>query len=214
MTMLEQRPDITFSLSGDSLHTLIRGVRAVAPHASRDELRLILTGILIESDGNGAVKMSATDSYTLAQASLRVHGIPEFKALIPAVWLTKVMPGRKPHMSATFEMSVGDDRMSWRDIDESETFGKKLLAADLYPDVNQVFIDNAMPKKDTKGERAFNPQYFARVMKSATVFADCDQTPVRVGQIDFLKPCRFESVSGDDRLVQLLMPVRLPERGQ
>ena len=214
MTQLEQRPDITFSLSGDSLHTLRRGVRAVAPHVSDDEFRPILTGILIESDGNGGVKVCALDSYTLAQASLNVYGLPEFKALIPAVWLTKVMPGRKPHMSATFEMTLDDEGVTWIDLDESEASGKKLLNADLYPDVDQLLIDNAMPKKDTKGERAFNPQYFARVMKSATVFDDGDQTPVRVGQIDFLKPCRFESVSGDDRLVQLLMPVLIPERGK
>jgi DNA polymerase-3 subunit beta len=70
----------TISLDGALLATALG---QVAPAASRDETRPVLTGVLLEGE-EGHLRIVATDSYRLAVRSIDVGGVEGTKVLIPA----------------------------------------------------------------------------------------------------------------------------------
>lgn len=70
----------TVTVSGD---VLARALAQVAPAASRDETRPVLTGVLLEGEGN-TLRIVATDSYRLAVRSIEVEGVQDVRVLVPA----------------------------------------------------------------------------------------------------------------------------------
>jgi hypothetical protein len=68
--------------------------------------------------------------------------------------------------------------------------------------------DHPMPETDTDLPRAFDPKRLGEIFKAASAWSK--SMPVRVGQLDPMKPCRFEVTGGAGKLTMLLMPMRIP----
>jgi DNA polymerase III subunit beta len=70
----------SLSVAGDILG---KALGQVATAASRDETRPVLTGVLLEGEGD-ELRVVATDSYRLAVRNLKVPGVDGTKVLVPA----------------------------------------------------------------------------------------------------------------------------------
>jgi DNA polymerase III subunit beta len=70
----------TVTIKGDQL---AGALGQVAPAASRDETRPVLTGVLFEGEGD-ELRIVATDSYRLALRSLALPGVGDVRVLVPA----------------------------------------------------------------------------------------------------------------------------------
>jgi DNA polymerase-3 subunit beta len=104
-------------------------VSQVAPAASNDESRPILTGVLVEVDPEESVlRMVATDSYRMAVKVTPIDGVPEeaFQANVPAKTLVEVMRIAGAEGAETIKASldsgqilfqIGDTMLSSRLID-------------------------------------------------------------------------------------------------
>lgn len=67
-----------------------RAAGQVAVAASRDETRPVLTGVLLEAEGD-ELRLVATDSYRLGLRKLTVRGAGELKVIVPARAVQEVM---------------------------------------------------------------------------------------------------------------------------
>ncbi len=83
----------------------------VAPAASRDETRPVLTGVLLEGEGN-QLRVVATDSYRLAVRVLDVSGVDGTKVLVPARAITEV--GRLASGEKEVRMEVGSAQVGFQ----------------------------------------------------------------------------------------------------
>ncbi len=97
----------TFKVEGD---LLAGALNQVAPAASRDETRPVLTGVLFEGEGEG-LRIVATDSYRLAVRKVAVAGASGMKMLAPAravVEVARIAAGQ------TVEIQVSASQVSFQ----------------------------------------------------------------------------------------------------
>jgi DNA polymerase-3 subunit beta len=76
----------TLALEGD---VLSRALGQVVPAASRDETRPVLTGVLLEGEGD-ELRVVATDSYRLAVRTLGAEDVDGVRVLVPARAVSEV----------------------------------------------------------------------------------------------------------------------------
>lgn len=203
-------------LFGSAAQDLVTIVKVVTLAASRDDAREVLTGMLIESDGEGTVTFSATDSYRLHVVEWKPPNDkpwPKLRAVVPAMWMARVLPKRRLHPAWRFELTVGAGRITWLDDASGERFSKPLISEANIPYPNVSGIVPADDAGDVDAVRGFNPKLLADIFKAAHMFGDAGYKPVKVRQLDPMKPCRFDvddgGLNGPARLRMVLMPVRL-----
>ena len=86
-----------------------RALAQVATAASRDETRPVLTGVLLEGEGD-TLRVVATDSYRLAVRELTVPGVDGTKVLVPAravVEVARLAAGQKEVRMEVSSAQVG-----------------------------------------------------------------------------------------------------------
>jgi DNA polymerase III sliding clamp (beta) subunit (PCNA family) len=187
--------------------TFKRMVRAIAPAASRDECRPILTGICLEV-ARDRVRLAATDSYRLHVLELHEDDAMPHSgigvALIPAEWLTRIARIKMPVVGEV-RLEVADKRVSVK-LPEGENAGVSLISGE-YPN-----IDSLISTPETVAEAAFNPSVLLAGIKACSDWDGSKshyERPMRVVTLDALKPCRFEQAHSDGKLTVLVLPVRV-----
>lgn len=100
--------DGSLVLEGD---LVAKALAQVAPAASRDETRPVLTGVLLEGEGD-ELRVVATDSYRLALRKLRAPGVDGTKLLVPARAVVEV--GRLAAGQSEVRMEVGTAQVGFQ----------------------------------------------------------------------------------------------------
>lgn len=202
---------------------LQRFIRSITPAASTDEARPILTGIYLDCDLERLI-MAATDSYRLYRITARADMLAATapvpcRALIPRAWLLRlaqalstfgsappikmrVTPNASGRIEALFDAKDG----------RQEAMSTETIRGD-YPHFEQMIATYASSTAMTYPV-AFNPRYFADMLRSSNVFAGGADSPrpVRIRTMDPLKASIFEQHDVDgNRLEMMLMPVRVPD---
>lgn len=149
-------------LDGD---VVSRALGQVAVAASRDETRPVLTGVLLEGEGD-TLRIVATDSYRLAVRELNVPGVDGTKVLVPAravVEVARLASGQKEVRmevsSAQVGFQLGDVAIQSRLIEGEFPAYRQLLPEDM---PNQLTV---------------NKEPFLEALKRVAVLAQ-DATPV------------------------------------
>src|SRR2546425_2903415 len=125
---------------------LIATVAQVSRAASRDESRPVLTGILVQFEGDKLV-MAATDSYRLSVKETQLSGaVPSLEAIIPARALTEL--ARIATGDAELEIGVHENQVVFRANDAILTTrridGQFVNVKQLIPEVFEHVV--AMPR--------------------------------------------------------------------
>lgn len=185
------------------VHQLTRIIRTVAPAASTDGDRPIMTGVLFETTEFGNLTVVATDSYRLYQVELadKIDG-DSISAIIPARWLLHWATGHLDD-SNRFDLATltvdgtevnietGLEQCSTRILQGDFPSGyKQLLAAEYPMDV----------------QSNFNARYICAALEAATTWSD---KPLRTEQFHSSRPCKFTVDDQFGRLDMLVMPVRV-----
>lgn len=184
---------------------LKRIVKTIAPGASRDEHRRILTAVELRVSADDTT-WTATDSYQLRTLTARPDKIDgdTTTVLIPAAWLLRW--ARTPTVRGDIARLRIDGPAVSIDLD-GETWTTNLIAGN-YPNW-ESFMDNT-GTTESEFAAAVNPQKLAQVLAAAAQWGG--DTPMQVESLDGLKPCRFTvDVRDRGRLRLLLMPVRMPD---
>jgi DNA polymerase-3 subunit beta len=152
----------TLSVGGKLLSTALG---QVAPAASRDETRPVLTGVLFEGSGE-ELRIVATDSYRLGIRSLAVPGAGDTKVLIPARAVVEV--ARLSNGEDTVRIDIGSAQAGFHMGDV--VIHSRLIEGE-FPAYNQL-LPADLPSKlaVTKGP-------FLETLKRVAVLAQ-DATPV------------------------------------
>lgn len=211
MTATHELPSAELAAKAFTVPTklLKRLVRTVAPAASRDAFRPILTGVLVELDAAcNLLTLTGCDSYRIHRARVSIEG-PEahagasFSALVPARWLTRWSTEQWDAKDPETTLSVLGGRVQLSTLDDRRSTS---IIDGTYPAIEK-FVNELGPF-DGQVVAGFTPKYLTDVFKAAQSFAP--SVPLRTTSFDPLKPCRFELTSHDGTLVMVLMPVRLP----
>lgn len=154
--------DGSIALDGD---VISRALGQVANAASRDETRPVLTGVLLEGEGE-TLRIVATDSYRLAVREVTVPGVDGTKVLVPAravVEVARLAAGQKDVRmevsSAQVGFQLGDVSIQSRLIEGEFPAYKQLLPEDMPNHLN------------------VNKEPFLEALKRVAVLAQ-DATPV------------------------------------
>lgn len=184
---------------------LKRIVKTIAPGASRDEHRRIVTAVELRVSADDTT-WTATDSYQLRTLTARPDKIDgdTTTVLIPAAWLLRW--ARTPTVRGDIARLRIDGPAVSIDLD-GETWSTNLIAGD-YPNWEAFLADTSTTESEFAA--AVNPQKLAQVLDAAAQWGG-DATPMQVESLDVSKPCRFTvDVRDRGRLRLLLMPVRMP----
>jgi DNA polymerase-3 subunit beta len=137
----------------------------VAPAASRDETRPVLTGVLLEGEGD-ELRVVATDSYRLALRKLPLPGVDGTKVLVPARAVVEV--GRIASGEKEIRMEVGSAQVGFQ-------MGVVALQSRLiegeFPAYSQLLPD------DLPNQLVVRKEPFLEALKRVAVLAQ-DATPV------------------------------------
>lgn len=149
-------------LSGD---LVAKALNQVAPAASRDETRPVLTGVLLEGEGN-ELRVVATDSYRLAVRVLNVPGVDGTKVLVPARAVVEV--GRLAASEKDVRMEVGTAQVGFQ---LGEVSIQSRLIEGEFPAYKQLLPE------DLPNRLVVNKEPFLEALKRVAVLAQ-DATPV------------------------------------
>jgi len=149
-------------LEGD---LVAKALGQVAPAASRDETRPVLTGVLLEGEGD-ELRVVATDSYRLAMRKLRVPGIDGTKLLVPARAVVEV--GRLAAGEKEITMEVGTAQVGFQLGDVSVQ--SRLIEGE-FPAYSQLLPD------ELPNQLSIRKEPFLEALKRVAVLAQ-DATPV------------------------------------
>lgn len=125
----------TKSLTLDG-EVLGRALTQVTPAASRDETRPVLTGVLLEGEGQ-ELRIVATDSYRLAVRTLAAQGVEGTRVLIPAravVEVGRLAGGHEVRIDVSSSQAgfhVGETLIQSRLIEGEFPAYRQLLPSDL-----------------------------------------------------------------------------------
>lgn len=205
-----------------------RVINAMALVASKDESRLLLTGLLFEPVDEG-LRVVGTDSYRIAYASmsrdLTFDGKPnkESRSIVSGAALKnflKVVPQRSdPYSKATITFQCPD-----RVLVELAVHGDTTFTASL-PRIGGEFPryrhflehDNSPVVPDGENDTGFNLAYLNYFYKMASaigaiVHGDEITSPVRMESHGSLKPAKLwiNNHDADILLTCAIMPLRLP----
>ncbi|MGH2757943.1 MAG: DNA polymerase III subunit beta [Actinomycetota bacterium] len=137
----------------------------VAPAASRDETRPVLTGVLLEGEGD-ELRIVATDSYRLAVRRVQVAGIDGTKLLVPAravVEVARLASGEKE-----IQMEVGTAQVGFQLGDVS--LRSRLIEGE-FPAYSQLLPE------ELPSQLSFRKEPFLETLKRVGVLAQ-DAAPV------------------------------------
>ena len=132
----------SLSLDGDLLS---RALNQVVPAASRDETRPVLTGVLLEGEGD-ELRVVATDSYRLAVRTLGAQGVDGTRVLVPSRAVSEVArlaPGKQVRVDVS-SSQIGfhvEDALVQSRLIEGEFPAYRQLLPDELP--NTLRIDKA-----------------------------------------------------------------------
>jgi DNA polymerase-3 subunit beta len=149
-------------LEGD---VLAKALGQVAPAASRDETRPVLTGVLLEGEGD-ELRVVATDSYRLAVRVINVPGVDGTKVLVPARAVVEV--GRLSSAEKEVRMEVATAQVGFQLGDVA--LQSRLIEGE-FPAYKQLLPDD-LPNRLT-----VNREPFVEALKRVGVLAQ-DATPV------------------------------------
>lgn len=193
-------PSITLDVK-----TFKRFIKTVAPAASGDEFRPILTGVHIRrAEVDGPLVITATDSYRLYRITTRNEpGGQLIEATVPARWLTRLLPGLgADDVTLTIDgprvtVASGDDIASTAIIR-----GGYVKADDLLAGIRAKPTVDELPVW-------FNPKLYGDVLKAAATFGG-PRWPVQMTlRGNSLSPVEFHVTDAEGaRLDMVLMPVR------
>jgi DNA polymerase-3 subunit beta len=150
------------TLAGDMV---AKALGQVAPAASRDETRPVLTGVLLEGEGD-ELRVVATDSYRLAVRKLNVPGVDGTKVLVPARAVVEV--GRLAGGEKEVHMEVGTAQVGFQ---LGEVAVQSRLIEGEFPAYKQLLPD------DLPNRLVVNKEPFIEALKRVAVLAQ-DATPV------------------------------------
>jgi DNA polymerase-3 subunit beta len=150
------------TLDGD---VVAKALGQVAPAASRDETRPVLTGVLLEGEGD-TLRVVATDSYRLAVRELHIPGVDGTKVLVPARAVVEV--GRLAASEKEVRMEVGGAQVGFQ---LGEVAIQSRLIEGEFPAYKQLLPDE-MPNQLTVSKEPF-----LEALKRVAVLAQ-DATPV------------------------------------
>lgn len=208
-------------------------IELVAPAASRDDMRPVLTGVLVTAAGE-EMTMVATDSYRLAvkrsvledgiggelEANIPARALRELARLVSAEGLERVAVSLLPNQ-AVFE--VGGTLLTTRLIDgqfpnfrqllpESYEHDVRLPRADLLDVTRRV---SQLAQRNAPLRLSFSPGEL-RVSASTPDVGDAEETmpaafegePLEIGfNPEFLRD-GVDSVEGDEVMLRLISPLR------
>jgi DNA polymerase-3 subunit beta len=152
----------TMSISGAELS---RALGQVAPAASRDETRPVLTGVLLEGEGD-ELRVVATDSYRLALRTLQVAGVDGTKVLVPARAVVEVARLAATEQEVQIEIASAQAGFRLGDV-----FLQSRLIEGEFPAYRQLLPDD-LPNRLTVAKGPF-----IEALKRVAVLAQ-DATPV------------------------------------
>lgn len=176
---------------------LQRVIRTVAPAASTDTARPVLSGVLITLDV-GVLSAVATDSYRLHKVTLaEIFEGQSFKALAPAEWLLRW--ARTPFGPLSFTtLTINGERIELVTSDEHHS---QRLIEGVFPDYQQMLEAEGINDQSTN----FNPTYIGAAFAAAHEWSD--SRPLRTEAFNYRRPCRFVVDDPLGRLDLLVMPV-------
>lgn len=152
----------SISLEGD---LIAKALGQVAPAASRDETRPVLTGVLLEGDGE-RLSVVATDSYRLALRVLPVSGVEGTKVLVPARAVVEV--GRLAAGEKEIRMEVSTAQVGFQLGDVA--LQSRLIEGE-FPAYSQLIPE------DLPNRLVVQKEPFTEALKRVAVLAQ-DATPV------------------------------------
>lgn len=192
---------VVWRLLSPHAQELNRWLRVVRAAASTDDARPLLACVHFKADGE-KLTISATDSYRLHRIETPwKHAAGE--ALIPVRFFQR-MP--KITKRSTLTITIDGDRITG-DVD-GDTWSVALVKGD-FVNVDKLLADYVQEDKVTEAQRAFNPTFLGDVFRAARVFGH-PRSPIRITQLDPMKPCRFDVTGHPAHLTMILMPVRVP----
>jgi DNA polymerase-3 subunit beta len=145
--------------------TVAKALGQVASAASRDETRPVLTGVLLEGEGD-ELRVVATDSYRLAVRVLRVPGVDGTKVLVPARAVVEV--GRLAAGEKEVRMEIGTAQVGFQLGDVA--IQSRLIEGE-FPAFKQL-LPEELPNSLT-----ISKEPFLEALKRVAVLAQ-DATPV------------------------------------
>ncbi len=152
----------TLELDGSTLATALG---QVAPAASRDETRPVLTGVLLEGEGS-QLRVVATDSYRLAVREIAVDGVDGTKVLIPARAVVEV--GRLAATEQSVRLEIGSAQAGFH---LGDVMIQSRLIEGEFPAYRQLLPE------DLPSKLSVNKGPFLEALKRVAVLAQ-DATPV------------------------------------
>lgn len=213
--------------------TLAHGIELVAPAASRDDMRPVLTGILVTASGEETT-MVATDSYRLAvkrsdletpiggelEANIPARALRELARLVTAEGLDRVAVSLLPNQ-AVFE--AGAILLTTRLIEGQFPNFRQLLPESYEHDVRlqrEDFLDvtrriSQLAQRNAPLRLSFSPGEL-KVSASTPDVGDAEETmpvafegePLEIGfNPEFLRD-GIESVEGEEIMLRLISPLR------
>jgi hypothetical protein len=206
--------------------TLRSVIKAIAPFASTDEFRPIITGVHVFRGADGRLTVESTNSYILGRATL-VDGIDgPFDAIIPAAWLARWARLRRPAMAKprgtyvdgkwvvppvpnpVVELRVSGRDVQLIDVQLGESFTCRVIEGD-YPNADEFITAEGWG--ETEVPTALNPRYFRTCLEAAWAWGDKGARPLRMETLPgLLKPVQFWVDGSLGRLDLVQMPVRVP----
>lgn len=179
---------------------LQRVFRAVAPAASTDYARPVLSGVLITVE-EFALTAVATDSYRLHRVTVpRVDATQPFKGLVPAAWLLRW--ARTPFPDHLFtSLAIDAERIALVTGDEQQS--TRLISGE-FPDYEPLLAANELNDESSN----FNAVYLAAAFAAANEWAD--GRPLRTVAFNHRRPCKFVVDAPLGRFDLLVMPVYVP----
>lgn len=188
---------VSITMSTPDLQRLFR---AVAPAASTDYARPVLSGVLITVD-EFALTAVASDSYRLHKVTVpRVDATQPCKGLVPAAWLLRWARIPFPDRSFT-TLAIDDERIALVTSDEHQS--TRLISGE-FPAYEPMLAANELNDESSN----FNAVYLAAAFAAADEWAN--GRPLRTVAFNHRKPCKFVVDAPLGRLDLLVMPVYAP----
>jgi DNA polymerase-3 subunit beta len=212
---------------------LAKTVEVVAPAASRDDMRPVLTGVLVSASGE-EMTMVATDSYRLAvkrtplekgiggelEANIPARALRELGRIVNAEQVEEVSVSLLPNQAV---FGIGPVILNTRLIDGQFPNFRQLLPESYEHDVRlprPEFLDVArrvsqLAQRNAPLRLSFKPGEL-KVSASTPDIGDAEETmpaafegePLEIGfNPDFLRE-GIESVEGDEVVLRLISPLR------
>ena len=218
--MTDTTPDVASTtlvdLSGPDASAFLAAFRAAAVARSTDQVRPLLTCVLLDVTPDDGCRLVATDSYRLAVATADVAIAPA-TALLPSELVVPLLKAATPTrcrragsglalrlervgVDLTATLTTGDGVATFTAREDEGT----------WPAYRSLSGPAGVGETGEQCVSAFNPAFLAGLADIARALdAPADTVPGRLVGVDALKPSTWTMSAGGVEVTYLLMPVRV-----